>query len=61
MSDFCNVLDKAISEFEEYKSKEADFSKKIIFSAIVSRLWNLRTAYFQELKDNIERKEEEKV
>jgi hypothetical protein len=45
--DFVNILDDAIEEFHYYKENEKDNSKKIIFSAVVSRLYNLRTAYFE--------------
>lgn len=53
---FPNVIDEAIREYEEYKKEERDMSKKIIFSAITSRLWNLREAYFKDWKESADNK-----
>ncbi len=55
--EFVNALDKAISEFEEYKTLEKSLDKKIIYSAIVSRLLNLRTTYFKDWEDRIKEQE----
>ena len=55
--DCIDVIDKAIMEFEKFKAEEKDNDKRIIYSAFVSRLFNIRTAYFADLRRKVDEKE----
>lgn len=49
MTDFVNILDNMIKEFEEYRLAETELNKKILLTAIIAKLYNLRTVYMQRM------------
>lgn len=46
--DFTQILDKSVKEYEEFKKAEKDNNKKILLTAIIGTLKELRSSYFRE-------------